>query len=151
HVLGDDTHVTMTGGSIVDNGASILRNEGHLEMTGVHIAGNGFGGGPPGANNLANSGVAVLTGVTVTGHTGTNSATVVNSGDLTLKESSVTDNSNGEMASAGGIANGSGATMTIVDSVISGNEGPSDWGAGGIFNAGTLDVRGSQIQGNRSG
>ncbi len=151
HVFGDDTHVAMTGGSIVDNGASILRNEGHLEMTGVHIAGNGFSGGPPGANNLANSGVAVLTGVTVTGHTGTNSATVVNSGDLTLKESSVTDNSNGEMASAGGIANGSGATMTIVDSVISGNEGPSDWGAGGIFNAGTLDVRGSQIQGNRSG
>jgi len=70
---------------------------------------------------------------------------IENSGNLTLTNSTVSENS---AASGGGIANG--GTLTLINSMVSGNRGerPTFNGGGGIINGGMLTLINSTVSGN---
>jgi hypothetical protein len=110
------------------------------------------------------TGKLTLDTLTVTGGSGTLSAggTVAagggidNRGALTVRDSSIRDNTAavspyGNRASGGGIANESSGTAAIIDSTIAGNnvgEGDARVAGGGIDNGGTLTITNTTITGN---
>jgi hypothetical protein len=89
-------------------------------------------------------GTASISGLTITGGHATGSAGggILNSGQLTVSDSTISGNS--ATADGGGIFN-DGALM-VSDSTISGNSAQDD--GAGIFNVGTLQVSDSTISGN---
>jgi hypothetical protein len=88
------------------------------------------GAGKTGGGDLTNSGMTTLDAVTVTANTA---------------------------ARGGGITNSSGATLSLINSMVSANKatsGPDSkpgGSAGGIENAGTLTLTGSTVTGNSAG
>ncbi|MCA8989661.1 MAG: hypothetical protein KDA78_18585, partial [Planctomycetaceae bacterium] len=121
----------------------------------------------PGANRLKidanhqsrifqiNSGVtASISGLTITNGNlngageGDYGGGVINFGTLTLDYVLVSDNTS--VGLGGGIANAPGATLTVINSTVSGNTAPGGSG-GGIANYGTAKVINSTISGNQSG
>jgi len=111
--------------------------------------------GSPGVLDGTASGTVVTVGSGVTGVTlndltienGTSDYTggILNSGTLTLTDSTVAGNS-GNGDAGDGIWNYNGATMTIIDSTVANNSG---YGFG-ISNSGTMTVIASTISGNTS-
>lgn len=89
-------------------------------------------------------------------------AGIHNAGDLTLVNSTVTDNTAGPGANGGGIFNSDTGNLAIIDSTISNNaagdgvDNPDGVGGvpgsgGGIFNAGTVTILRSLVSGNNAG
>jgi hypothetical protein len=87
-----------------------------------------------------------ISGLTITDGLAADGAGIVNQGTLTLKDCSVTGNvANGEAGSpvgfvgfGGGLENIYGATMTIDDTTISGNESVGDPDCGGQAQGGGI-------------
>jgi len=141
---------------------TILLTSGELQIT-HNVTING-----PGTANLAVNGNATsrvfdnfasnvtISGLTITNGLGSNlpnagGGGVFNQGGLTLSNCTVSNNvaGSGCCYSGGGIFNnGSGATLTVTDSTISGNSASFD--GGGIENTGTLTVTNSSINGSNS-
>jgi len=143
--------LTLQGGDYAGNGGAIF-NQGTLSLDGVHIGGNratGRGGAiynsgtltirdssvtgnraESGAGGIANDGTLTLENVTISGNQGhfgglgnTNVATLLN----------VTVVGNHATASAGGLLNPSGASLTARNTILAANgadvEGPDCYGA----------------------
>jgi hypothetical protein len=99
-----------------------------------------------------------ITGLSITGGNGPAAGGIVNSGTLTLTNSTVTGNSSAIGAFrnvVGGILNQHGASLTLLNSTVTGNTAtasvPLDTVVGGIFNSccgDTLTIVNSTISGN---
>ena len=81
---------------------------------------------------------------------------ISNVGTLTLKSSIVSRNAvlghSEASASGGGISNGVGVSLTLIDSTVSENQALADYGSGGgIQNEGHMTVSNSTVSGNRIG
>ncbi len=78
---------------------------------------------------------------------GTSGAGINNWGTVTLKESTISDNSSGYSGSGGGIANLPGGVFILNSSTVSGNKDDLG-GGGGIVNSSTMTLNNSTISGN---
>ena len=146
--------LTITGGEVSGNyggngGGIYISDEVPVELTGVRITGNraedGDGGGIANSNPL---GTMVLTNVIVSSnHSQSGGGGIYSSGPATLTDCWVVDNySQGYLTEGGGgIHNFS--TMTIVGSMIRGNQAGYASG-GGICNLQTLTVVNSVVADN---
>jgi CSLREA domain-containing protein len=158
-------NVAVTGNLFRGAGAGIC-NEGTITLSHVTIADNeaafaGSGGG------IYNTGVATLTNTTVSGNRADlgDGSGIHNSGTLTVTNSTISGNfsaisgggirntdtatltnvtiSDNSADSGGGISNGSGATLTLANSIVAGNAG-NDCSSDGIASQGhNLDSDGS--------
>ncbi|MGO9471150.1 MAG: IPT/TIG domain-containing protein [Isosphaeraceae bacterium] len=105
---------------------------------------------PPGSSNrypfsvftVDASATASISGLSIAGNYAPRVGTLDNSGNLTLTECTISDNT-GE-SGPGGVFNA--GTMTLIDSTVSGNSTPD--GAGGIANKGTMTLIDSIVSGN---
>ncbi len=141
----------VTGASIANltvqhgNNAGI-QNAGVLTLTGDSITGNtasGAGGG------IDNSGTLVLGASTISGNTaGGSGGGINNSGTLTLSDDTIANNN--ASGSAGGVDNS--ATLVVSDTTLSGNTAVTASGGGGIDNtgSGTVTLANSVLSGNTS-
>jgi hypothetical protein len=153
---------TTTGGSLTITGPgattlTLTANNGNYNVLTVNSGGN-----------------ASLSGVTVTGVNTTNYGALRNSGTLALDGVIVSNNYAG--LGAAGIYSASGSTLTVANSLISGNTSPmyggglrvhgsttitntviagnaaGSEGGGGLYNSsGTVSISNSTIRGNRTG
>jgi parallel beta helix pectate lyase-like protein len=100
-----------------------------------------------GEAGIRNAGTLTLTNSTVSHSGGTQDAGIHNSGTATIIRSTIAQNiaSNG---SGGGIINEHGATLTVLESTISGNV--ADESGGGILNEGSVTLASSIVAGNSS-
>ncbi|HEX8196704.1 MAG TPA: choice-of-anchor Q domain-containing protein [Pyrinomonadaceae bacterium] len=112
----------VTGGNGIIAGGGIYNEGGNLTLTGLVITGNvaGFGGG---LDNISN-------------------------GTLTLRETTVSDNTAG--SSGGGMYNGPGSTVNIINSTFSRNiaHSPTTNGGGGLRTDGAANIANSTFSGN---
>jgi uncharacterized repeat protein (TIGR01451 family)/CSLREA domain-containing protein len=130
--------VTIRNGQTDGNGGGIL-NLGTLHVTHAVIAWNsaqGVGGG------IVNGGELKILRSAVSNNSAENSGGVFNNGTATIQESVVARNS------GGGIANLSGAEISITRTTVSGNYSGDDLGIGGVSNFGTATIVSSTISGN---
>ncbi len=97
------------------------------------------------SGNLTLNDVSVSGGFACESPSGTGGGGVLNRGTLVLDNAAVGDNISN--CRGGGIENASGATATVNNSTLSGNESPNGGGSG-IYNLGTLSVNGSTLNGN---
>jgi hypothetical protein len=151
-ITGPAAGVTVNGNSqdldfLIDKGVTATLSG--LTITG----GNGYAEGAANLNGgaIENNGTLTLNGVSVTA-SGINSMTgaggIDNTGTLTLTNSTVANNTGGSGGLggfAGGITNESGATLSMSDVTVSGNEGT---GVGGVYNLGTAALAGVTVSGN---
>ena len=119
-----------------NNGGGIKNSGGTLNVINSIINGNStgsFGGG--GINNDGTGdrpGSLIITGSTISGNTGGSGGGISNSyGNVTINNSTISDNATGTSWSGGGIYNSSGA-VTINNSIISNNTASES--GGGIRN-----------------
>lgn len=86
--------------------------------------------------------IATLRGLTITGGKAAMGGGIVNRGQLTLQDCSVTENSNGaaDGGGGGGIYNAVGARLTLITAGVSDNNALDGQG-GGILNAGTVELQ----------
>ena len=130
--------LVMTGGELSGNSDSsccsaFTNYEGaSATFDGTRITGNGGQG-----SVFNNGGEMELVNVTYRG----NASGVRNGGTLTVTKSIISNNDKY------GISNIDGATLTLVDSTISGN-GSSGYDASGVANSGTAEIVRSTVQGN---
>ena len=121
---------------------------GNVTISGLTIANGNIsesrGGG------ILNSGTVTITNSTISGNSnsggGGNGGGILNSngGTVTITNSTISGNS---ASDGGGISNDNGGTVTITNSTISGNS--SNRRGGGIFNGGgTVNITNSTISGN---
>jgi len=100
---------------------------------------------------VAGSGITVnISGVTIrNGGTGDDGGGIFNVGTMTLTNSMVSGNNAG--VDGGGILNDVGGTLTLTNSTVSGNNAGDD--AGGVFNVngGTMTLINSTVSGNSCG
>ena len=135
-----------TGGQVITvrNGATLNLSNGTLK--------GGWGG--DGGGLLNEGGTANLKDVTITGCTGDDrGGGISNHGTLTMTGGAISGNieRDGENPKGGGgIFNYEGATATLTDVTITGNEAKV-YGGGGICNYGTLTLDGCTITGNTAG
>lgn len=126
--------------------ADFIQNAGTLNLSRTVVAQvttQGTGSAP--IHNLV-TGALTLTACTVSGNTSASSAgSIHNEGQLSLKNSIVSQNRGGGIVNNGG----EGSTATVTNSTISENstDGP---GGGGIYNGGNFHLTSSLITGNRS-
>ena len=137
---------------------------GSMLLIDKNITIHGVGGVIIDGNNVCrvldvnNLGTATITDLTITGGNGSgivitnDGGAIINSGNLTLVNVTVTGNSTS--GNGGGIANGSlqGATMSIVNSTISDNSANGTVDGGGIYSVNSvLNVVGSTVSSNLTG
>jgi len=136
---------------------TILLTSGELQIT-HSVTINGPGAGNLAVNGNANSRVfenfasdVTISGFTITNGSafgGANGGGILNHGELTLSESSVS-NSHTSHASGGGIFVDGGGTLTVTNGTISGNEVvPGEGGGIGNATGATITVIDSTISGN---
>ena len=99
--------------------------------------------------HVSGSGTTSISGVTVKGgNTATSAGGILNSGTLTLNNSTVSDNTTSFNGNGGGIFNY--GTLTLDNSTVSGNS-TYDLAGGGIYNEeGTLTLNTSTVSSNQS-
>jgi len=143
------TRGTFAGG----NGGGIYNTGGTVTVTNSTISNNEAGGGQNGGGGgVWNDGTVTITGTTVSsnnsppnsGGGGGGRSGIWNFGTLAVNDSTVSNNTNT------GIVNEVGGTLTIKNSVVSGNYGTAYLGCG-IINSGTADISNSTISGNSAG
>ena len=131
------------GGQVITvrNGATLNLSNGTLK--------GGWGGDSGGINN--EGGTANLTNVNITGNTADDrGGGISNHGTLTMTGGSITNNKTNDQTApegGGGLFNYEGATATLTNVSITGNETKVK-GGGGIINYGTLTLDGCTISGN---
>jgi Tol biopolymer transport system component len=107
----------------------------------------GLGGG------IYNNGLASVTDTTIAGNNvDKDGPGILNHGDLTITSSTISNNNSASFGLGGGIHNsGAGASLTLLNTTISGNSGADE--GGGIFNTddAAVSVSNSTITGNRAG
>ena len=125
-----------------------------FNITGVTVAISGVavqnGNTGDDGDGILNSGTLTLTNSTVSGNTASNEGGgIFNYGTLTLTNSTVSGNT--ASRDGGGILNT--GTMTLTDSTVSGNiaSGSFNAGGGGILNNSTLTMINSTVNGNFGG
>jgi hypothetical protein len=146
-----DNHANRDGGGIL--------NDGPLTITNSTVTGNSAGPTEGSGGGILNSGLVTITNSTLShnqasaSHDGMplgSGGAISNSGNLEIMSSTLHDN--GTTGYGGGIVSaGTGATLTIVNSTLSGNSanGYLTGGRGGaISNGGTLEIANSTLNGN---
>jgi hypothetical protein len=159
------TDLTVTGGNVAGNGGGILNN-GSLTLQRVTVSGNAApvsGNGASGGNRgggLANIGAGAsltIQDCTVSGNTAYSGGGIENDvfATASISHTVVTGNTAGDDGNGGGVENR--GEMTITDSTISFNIGPStkatpNFFGGGLANLsiGTLTLVSSTVIGNVS-
>ncbi len=125
-------------------GGILVREGGALAADGVAVTGNaGFVAG------IHNYGTADLVNSVVSGNNGVQGGGINNAdGTLTVRRSAIRDNtaSGADIGIGGGILNSDTGTATVADSLIRDNNTQN--AGGGVWNAGTLHLRGTQITNN---
>jgi hypothetical protein len=116
----------------------------NLTLEGVTIAG-GTAGANQNGGGILNSGTLTLINSSLSGNSAFVGGAIENDGILTIEDSTISDNASSE--AAGAIDNFVGAALTIGDSTISDNAAGGF--GGGITNGGTLTIDDSTISGNR--
>ena len=134
------------GGQVITvrSGATLNLSNGTLK--------GGWGGNAGGLVN--ESGTVNLTNVTITGCKGDDRGGAICNlgGTLTMTGGSITNNTcfdHGDPVGGGGLFNAEGATATLTNVTITGNE-DMVCGGGGICNYGTLNLDGCTITGNKA-
>ncbi len=138
--------LTITGGSNATAGGGI-HTAGQLTLTNSWVTKSEapFGGG------IGNLGKLTLTNSHVSANTATEEGGGLStfSGTVMLIDSVVAGNTAG--GSGGGIAAGYGSTLTLNDSVVSGNDAPSGGGGGiALFEEATAVLDGASVAGNKA-
>lgn len=124
-------------------------NSGNLTITNSAINSNRSGGYNGGGLN--NTGTATINNSTFSNNQAKGGGGIDNEGTLNLSSSLISNNvSTTPVATASGINNNDGATLTIANSLITGNSKPSSNLGGAIYNRGFLTVRQSNISENES-
>ena len=141
--------LTMRG----DGGGQVItvREGATLNLSNGTLKG-GWGGNAGGLSN--ESGTVNLTNVNITGCKGDDTGGGICNlgGTLTMTGGSITNNTcydHGDPAGGGGLFNAEGATATLTNVTITGNE-DMVCGGGGICNYGTLNLDGCTITGNKA-
>ena len=136
-----------------DGGGQVItvRSGATLNLTGGTLKG-GWGGHAGGLSN--ESGTVNLTNVNITGCSGDDTGGGICNlgGTLTMTGGSITNNTcydHGDPAGGGGLFNAEGATATLTNVTITGNE-DMVCGGGGICNYGTILLDGCNITGNKA-
>jgi hypothetical protein len=141
-----------TGAGISSSGTLIINNS--------IISGNLSGKGYTDGGGIYSSGTLEMTNSTINGNSvGGRGGGIYNTGNAIITSSTISGNSSGggypgppEPGFGGGVSNGTGATLTISNSTISGNsvlttdKGPGC--GGGIGNNGSLQIANTTISGN---
>lgn len=88
-----------------------------------------------------------ISGVTITGGSALLGAGIHSDGNLTVKDAAVVENQGSGFGSAGGIFNGAGGVLTLLDTHVAHNLVGGEVG-GGVYNRGIAVVKGSLIEEN---
>jgi hypothetical protein len=132
--------LTMTNGIVWENGG--IFNEGTMSLTGSEVSGNARHGAA-----IHNEGTATLQNSVVEGNEGFFAGGVVNSGTMTVTDSTIQSNTCDEFGCGGaGISNE--GTMTLTNSTVSNNEGGD---CSGIGNAGSMTLVNSTVSSGNPG
>ncbi len=130
----------------------VVRTGSTLNLSGGTLTGGWGGNG--GALDIEAGAAVNLSNVIVTGnHADDRGGGIGNHGTLTMTGGSITNNTSNDSTDpkgGGGIFNYTGATATLTNVTISGNEA-KHYGGGGICNFGTLTLDGGTITDNTAG
>jgi hypothetical protein len=151
--IDNDGALMITDSTISNNSGGTsggIHSNGSLSITNSTISGNhavDYGGGIYGVVTLTNS---TVTGNTLTGSGILNGGGIYGSG--TISNCTISQNSAGS-GRGGGIFNAFGLTLTITNSLVTGNTAGQNSGGGGIFtgNYGTVSLNNSTVSGNSAG
>jgi hypothetical protein len=140
--------LAVINGKTAENGGGILNN-GNLTLTNVTLRGNSAAGGGAVANVGATAKLAVVNS-TLTQNTAesTGGGAILNTTAgalLTVSNSTISSNNSNQ---GGGIRNGTGATATITDTIVTNNQGVSSGDGAGIRNDGTMTLTNSTVSFN---
>ncbi|TWT48390.1 right-handed parallel beta-helix repeat-containing protein [Botrimarina hoheduenensis] len=114
---------TITGGFAGRSGGAIFNRSGSLTLESSTINGGLADRGGALYNHAAAT--AVIQSSTLSGNNASNGGAIYNNGALSLANSTVTDGGATTFGNAAGIANGQpGATATLRDTIVSGNDDP---------------------------
>lgn len=162
-------HLTLRYGSGVDPtppsdqiGGGLLRNAGTVAITDVTLTqGNhrcqSSWCGPGGAIRNRPGGTLILIDCDVVDNKSElgGGGGIYNEGEAIIENCTISDNEDIWQSSGGGIYNKFGATLTLINSSLSGNragDGGADFAhGGGLFNDGTATIIGGEIRLNTSG
>jgi CSLREA domain-containing protein len=146
---------TVSGNHAQGSNGGGLINEGlgELNMIDCTVSGNTTLANNPGLNlpgdggGLFNQGVANLTGCTFNDNFGKGGAAIYNSGNITLINSTLSDNKSDAQGFGAGLANDFGLA-SLVHCTITGGKVGTAGGGGGVWNSGALDIANSIVSGN---
>src|SRR5579884_1015985 len=110
-----------------------------VTVTGGSVSGTSHGGG------ILNSGALTLRNSSISGNSAFIGGGIENDGTLAINDGTISDNTSNK--AAGAIDNFVGASLSVLDSTISNNIAGGD--GGGINNAGTMTIEDSTISGNQ--
>jgi hypothetical protein len=150
-VNGNGTSIHQASSTIftVTGAATSISN---LAITGGWLSGNG--GGPTYGGGILNSGTLTLTNSTVTNNGAVASGGgIYNTGTLTVVGCTISGNTGTANAQGegGGIDNEDNGTLTITNSTIANNLSPNGYGSGIAVGSGTATITNSTITGNSGG
>jgi hypothetical protein len=138
------TNCTISGNSSQRGGG--VYNSGTLSMTDCMVAnnnGNNNGVGGKGGG-LENTGTLTITNCTFSDNHAAAGGAIINYGSSYIYNSNISNNTISNGFNGAGVYNS--GNMTLIDSVLSGNQGHSVGGA--VYNSGTLSLTGDTIVGN---
>ncbi|MBQ3388058.1 MAG: right-handed parallel beta-helix repeat-containing protein [Thermoguttaceae bacterium] len=132
--------LTITGGSIANDGGGIYVASGTVTLEGCTVTGNHLSGSRSLGAGICNRGTLTVTNCIVSGNTTEGyGGGIFNSGTLTVTDTVITGNQNC------GIYQNQG-TVTVTDSKIAGNS--ADSGGGIYHSSGTLTLTNCTVSGN---
>lgn len=145
--------VNVNSTAIMNNGSrgggGISNDAGTMTVKNTTIFNNGSELGGGGISNSAT--LTLISSVVSSNSTWSvgKGGGIENGGTLVVHDSTIADNSGPD---GGGVANAVGATARIIDSIITNNSSTSpDGEGGGLFNVGSLILRGTLVIANESG
>jgi hypothetical protein len=142
--------ITITGGSAPTYSGGGIINRENLTIHDSTISGNSAGTSGGGIMNFAGASLSVQNSIVSNNLAGGDGGGIYNQGDLTMQNSTVTDNRAALISltfSGGGLFNGNAALATITGSTFARNEAAY---GGGLRGGGTLSVTNSTISANRA-